>query len=96
MEQTKTIQEILNRIHDNIAETCTQCGRSSSDVRLMAVTKTVPPERVNEAIACGVTLLGENKAQELCAKYDAYQKEHVEIHLLGISRQTRFARLLTR
>ncbi len=83
MEQTKTIQEILNRIHDNIAETCTQCGRSSSDVRLMAVTKTVPPERVNEAIACGVTLLGENKAQELCAKYDAYQKEHVEIHFIG-------------
>ncbi len=83
MEQIKTIPEILSQIRDNIAETCAQCGRSPSDVRLMAVTKTVPPERVNEAIACGVDLLGENKAQELCAKYDAYQKDHVEIHFIG-------------
>ncbi len=49
----------------------------------MAVTKTVDPQRVNEAIAAGVTLLGENKAQELCAKYDQYQKDGVEIHFIG-------------
>lgn len=49
----------------------------------MAVTKTVDAERVNEAIAAGVTLLGENKAQELCAKYEDYHKSGVEIHFIG-------------
>jgi uncharacterized pyridoxal phosphate-containing UPF0001 family protein len=44
------------------------CGRNPSEVRLMAVTKTVDAARVNEAVAAGVSLLGENKAQELCPK----------------------------
>lgn len=77
---------IANRIaliNDSIERTCAECGRSPADVRLMAVTKTVEPARVNEAIAAGVTLLGENRAQELVSKYDAYAKENVEIHFIG-------------
>ena len=49
----------------------------------MAVTKTVDPVLVNAAIGAGITLLGENKAQELCAKYDSYHKDGVQIHFIG-------------
>ena len=49
----------------------------------MAVTKTVDPVLVNARHRAGITLLGENKAQELCAKYDSYHKDGVQIHFIG-------------
>ena len=77
------VAQQVARIQAEILETCAACGRDPSTVRLMAVTKTVEPERVNQAIAAGVRLLGENKAQELLAKYEAYHKDQVEIHFIG-------------
>ena len=73
----------VQRVTEQIAAACTAAGRQTDAVRLMAVTKTVEAARVNEAIGAGVRLLGENKAQELCAKYDAYDREGVEIHFIG-------------
>lgn len=78
-----SIAQTVNEILDNIEKTSAQCGRNKSDIRLMAVTKTVDASRVNEAIDAGVTLLGENRAQELCAKYDEYKKNAVDIHFIG-------------
>lgn len=77
------IGDTVRRIQDEIAGECARVGRSASDVRLMAVTKTVAPEHVNEAIAAGITLLGENKAQELCAKFDSYNLRGVDTHFIG-------------
>ncbi len=77
------IFERLDRIRDSMAEACLQCGRRPEDVTLMAVTKTVPAERVNLAIDWGIRLLGENRAQELCAKYDGYQLKRENIHFIG-------------
>lgn len=57
-------------------------GRDPSEIRLMAVTKTVAPEKINEAIACGCNLLGENRVQELLEKYEYYDKS-AEIHFIG-------------
>ncbi len=78
-----TIEERVQAIRESISQACQQAGRDPGQVRLMAVTKTVEPARVNQAIAAGVTLLGENKAQELCAKFEDYHKEGVEIHFIG-------------
>ncbi len=57
-------------------------GRDPKTIRLMAVTKTVPPESVNEAIDAGCDLLGENRVQEFLEKYDSYDKS-AEIHFIG-------------
>ncbi|MBE6032364.1 MAG: YggS family pyridoxal phosphate-dependent enzyme [Firmicutes bacterium] len=48
---------------------------------LVAVTKTRTPEEINEAIRAGVTDIGENKVQEIMAKYD--QIDPVRWHLIG-------------
>lgn len=40
-------------------------------ITLVAATKTRTPEEINEAIAAGVSDIGENKVQEFTAKYDA-------------------------
>ena len=51
--------------------------------KIMAVTKTVAPRFVNIAIEKGITLLGENRAQELCEKYEDYSLKHDNIHFIG-------------
>ena len=53
----------------------------SQDVTLIAVTKTHPPEMINEAIDLGVTDIGENKVQEILEKYDKVKP--VRWHLIG-------------
>lgn len=76
------ISENLKRVQDKINAAAQSAGRNPAEVRLMAVTKTVPAEDVNIAIGCGVHLLGENRAQELCAKYPVYEN-NPKIHFIG-------------
>ena len=67
---------------EKISEAAKRSGREDSEIRLMAVTKTVAPEKINEAIKAGCNLLGENKVQELLEKYESYDKS-AEIHFIG-------------
>lgn len=55
-------------IRERIADAAATVGRDPQSIRLVAVSKTVPAERVREALAAGVVDLGENRAQELLAK----------------------------
>ena len=55
---------------------------SGSHARLVAVSKTQPPEKIMEAYNAGHRLFGENKVQELCAKYESLPKD-IEWHLIG-------------
>jgi pyridoxal phosphate enzyme (YggS family) len=56
------------RVRARIAAACARAGRSEQDVLLVAVTKTVAPERACLAARVGLTELGENRAGELAAK----------------------------
>lgn len=53
--------ELTERIHNILA-------RIPDGVTLVAVTKTVPPERLDEALNAGIRVFGENKIQEAKAK----------------------------
>lgn len=50
--------------------------------RLIAVSKTQPVEKLQEAYAAGQRLFGENKVQELAAKYEALPKD-IAWHMIG-------------
>ncbi len=76
------IAENLKRIQAQVAEAALAAGRSPQDIRLMAVTKTMPAELVNQAIEQGIDLLGENRAQELLEKHARYTPG-AEIHFIG-------------
>ncbi|MBE6612306.1 MAG: YggS family pyridoxal phosphate-dependent enzyme [Ruminococcaceae bacterium] len=57
-------------------------------VKLLAVTKTVPADVINYAIDhLGITAIGENRVQELLEKYDSLHtppgRDKLEIHLIG-------------
>jgi pyridoxal phosphate enzyme (YggS family) len=60
----------ITEVRARIATAARRAGREPDAVRLVAATKTVPAEQVAEAVALGVTDLGENRAQELLAKAD--------------------------
>ena len=79
-----TVRENLLRVEERICAACAAAGRSRDSVRLMAVTKTVEPARILEAIACGIDLIGENRVQEYLGK-KTYLEEAaaVERHLIG-------------
>jgi pyridoxal phosphate enzyme (YggS family) len=58
----------LNSLQQRIALACTRAQRDPASVTLLPVTKSHPPEIVNEAVQIGLTLFGENKVQEAKAK----------------------------
>lgn len=76
------ISENLKRIRFEIGEAKAKYRKPDDDLRIMAVTKTVPFERVNAAVGQGITLLGENRVQEYLEKKDFYSKE-AEVHFIG-------------
>ena len=58
------IRENLAAIRRNMAEAAEKAGRDPASVRLVAVSKTVPPGPIREALESGQTLFGENYLQE--------------------------------
>ncbi len=76
------ISENLKKIRFDIEEAKVRYRKSDDVIRLMAVTKTVPYERVNYAVSEGVTLLGENRVQEYLSKKDFYDKK-AEVNFIG-------------
>lgn len=79
----ETIQSRLKRVKDRITEAAQACGRDPKAVKLVAVSKTVPADRVSAAINAGVTDLGENYVQEAREKIEALGRETVSWHFIG-------------
>ena len=77
-----SIKQNIMQIKQNIDAACKKSGRNSDDVMLLAVTKTRTADQINEVIQCGVVNIGENRVQELVAKYDDVSKE-ARWHLIG-------------
>lgn len=69
----QAVRDNYARIAAEIAEAADKSGRKPEEIAFMAVTKTVDPVYVNEAIDCGIQLLGENRVQEWQSKRDAYR-----------------------
>ena len=60
----------LAEVRDRIARAAGRAGRSADEVRLIAVSKTYPVERVRAAAAAGQRDFGENRVQEFAGKFD--------------------------
>ncbi len=64
-----SVRENIETVRKNIEIACERAGRENG-VTLIAVSKTVEPDRVQEAVDAGCTILGENRVQEMMEKYD--------------------------
>jgi pyridoxal phosphate enzyme (YggS family) len=65
---TRDIEAARAAVQSRIDGAARRVGRDPAGVRLVAVTKTVPPERIRSAVAAGLTTLGENRVQEVLDK----------------------------
>jgi PLP dependent protein len=77
------IRENIASLHERIESACRRAGRRAEEVRLVAVTKTVPPDRIREAFDAGVRHFGENRVQEAQRKRAALADLPVTWHLIG-------------
>jgi PLP dependent protein len=64
-----SISDNLAEVQKRVEAAALRAGRSSSDIAIMAVTKTHPPERIREAYHAGQRLFGENRVQEFADKF---------------------------
>jgi len=64
-----------------MAVSAEKTGRRLEDITLVAVSKTIPPARINEAIGAGIRIIGENKVQEAQQKFD--KVDEVNWHMVG-------------
>lgn len=79
------LQANLGAIHERITKAARAAGREPSSVRLLAVSKTFPPEAIAVAARAGQRAFGENYVQEAVAKMDelADFSPALEWHFIG-------------
>ena len=76
------IRSNIEAVRKKVERAAVKSGRKPEDVKIVAVTKTVPPDIILHAIEAGICDLGENRVQELCQKYDIINRV-VSWHLIG-------------
>ncbi len=73
----------LESLRRDIVARARACGRDPAEIQLLAVSKTFPPARIEEAAGAGQALFGENRVQEAQAKIPQVTARDLEWHLIG-------------
>ncbi|HYR82816.1 MAG TPA: YggS family pyridoxal phosphate-dependent enzyme [Terriglobia bacterium] len=77
------VGENCRRVLDRMHEAAARSGRDPRAIRLIAVTKTVPVEKIRQAVEGGVSNIGENRLQEALSKREGLQNLPVTWHFIG-------------
>ncbi len=78
-----TITDNVRSARERIAAAAAEAGRAPGEIRLLAATKMNGPDAVREAIAAGVDLCGENRAQEFVDKSARGAYGSCPVHFIG-------------
>ena len=75
----------LAAVRRDIETACRAAGRDPATVTLVAISKTFPADAIEEVIAAGQKVFGENRVQEAKAKWPGIKARHpgLELHLVG-------------
>ena len=75
----------LEEIKSRIAKAEAEAGRAPGSVKLIAVSKVQPLERVEAVLEQGYRIFGENRVQEAIGKWPAFKERYdgIELHLIG-------------
>ena len=81
----ETVQANLQAVHERITKAARVAGRDPGAVRLLAVSKTFPPDAVAAAHAAGQRAFGENYVQEALDKIESLRalRGDLEWHFIG-------------
>jgi len=80
-----TVRSNLATVHSNIERAAKDAGRDPAAVKLIAVSKVQPRERVEAALIAGHRVFGENRVQEAEERWPPFKEQYsdVELHLIG-------------
>jgi len=83
------IKENLLKIKERISLVCSKTNRDPNSITIVAVSKGRTVERIKEAIAAGITDIGENKVQEALVKFNELRTQElassrtIKWHMVG-------------
>ncbi len=80
---TEEIVKNISIINERINNACTNSRRDRGEVKLLLATKTVSAENIKIALRAGVSLIAENKVQEVKEKYEALKDTPHTSHFIG-------------
>ena len=83
LETKVDIGKNVQKVYETMVEAAKRSGRKAESVKLVAVSKTVGSESIKEALAAGITCLGEKKVQEGAEKKAQLLGCVFEFHLIG-------------
>lgn len=92
---SQELKDRLQTIQARIDSAAIRCGRQPEEVSLVAVSKTHPIQALEEALAAGQFVFGENRLQEALEKIDRLG-ERAEFHLIGHLQRNKAARAVGR
>jgi pyridoxal phosphate enzyme (YggS family) len=79
--EVETVRAATERVREEIAAAARKAGRDPAEVELLAAVKYIALEELGVLAEAGLTLMGENRAQELEAKAEAHPD--VRWHFIG-------------
>ncbi|MFC1559836.1 YggS family pyridoxal phosphate-dependent enzyme [Candidatus Margulisiibacteriota bacterium] len=77
------IKENLLKLKERISSAAKRVDKDASAVKLIASTKDVPASLIRDAVASGVSEIGENRLQEAEAKYEELKDLAITWHMIG-------------
>lgn len=78
------ISRNVKRITDDIKNAAEKYGRSADEITMLGAVKYADVDEINYLHkTAGVKVIGENRVQQLLERYDALDKEDLEIHFIG-------------
>ena len=78
-----SLEERIAQARANIARAAAEAGRDPGEITLAAATKVQTSETIRAAIVAGITVCGENRAQELTAHLEDYAYDGARVHFIG-------------
>ena len=83
MPSASDIAANILQVQERVSQSAYRAGRDPASVRIVAVSKTFPPENILQAYECGVRDFGENRVQEYLDKRPALRLPDARFHLIG-------------
>lgn len=83
MQAEMTLEQRLSHVRLRVERAAEAAGRDPESVTIVAVTKTVGRAEVDEAYAYGMRLFGENRVQDVRAKFATPLPDDARLHMIG-------------
>ena len=78
-----SIAENIARVRADIAAAAKEAGRRPEEITLVGASKMNGASACREAVAAGIDALGENRVQEMTAKFQEHAYDGAPLHFIG-------------